>query len=57
MEALILAAGYATRLYPLTLTHPKPLLPIGGRPLLDWILERVREVTDEREYTNLSLAR
>lgn len=47
MKALILAAGYATRLYPLTLTHPKPLLPVGGRPLVDWILDRVREVTDE----------
>ena len=47
MKALILAAGYATRLYPLTLTRPKPLLPIGDRPLVDWILERIREVTDE----------
>lgn len=47
MKVLILAAGYATRLYPLTVTHPKPLLPIGDRPLVDWILERVREVTDE----------
>jgi glucose-1-phosphate thymidylyltransferase len=47
LKALILAAGYATRLYPLTLTRPKPLLPIGDRPLVDWILERMREVTDE----------
>jgi glucose-1-phosphate thymidylyltransferase len=47
LKALILAAGYATRLYPLTLTRPKPLLPIADRPLVDWILERIREVTDE----------
>jgi glucose-1-phosphate thymidylyltransferase len=47
LKALILAAGYATRLYPLTLTRPKPLLPVGDRPLVDWILERIREVTDE----------
>jgi len=37
VNALILAAGYATRLYPLTVTHPKPLLPIGDRPLVDYV--------------------
>jgi glucose-1-phosphate thymidylyltransferase len=42
MKAVVLAAGYATRLYPLTLNQPKPLLQVGGRPLLDWILERVQ---------------
>ncbi|MDD4932415.1 MAG: nucleotidyltransferase family protein [Methylacidiphilaceae bacterium] len=41
MRVLILAAGYATRLYPLTLHQPKPLLPVGGRPILDHILDRV----------------
>lgn len=35
MKALILAAGYATRLYPLTENFPKPLLDVGGRTLLD----------------------
>lgn len=44
MKALVLAAGYATRLYPLTETVAKPLLPVGGRPMLDWILDRIREV-------------
>jgi glucose-1-phosphate thymidylyltransferase len=43
MKALILAAGYATRLYPLTETNAKPLLTIGGRPMVDHILERIRE--------------
>lgn len=43
MKALILAAGYATRLYPLTETIAKPLLTIGGRPMVDYILERIRE--------------
>src|SRR5262245_45964256 len=38
MDAIILAAGFGTRLRPHTLTTPKPLLPIGGRPILDWIL-------------------
>jgi glucose-1-phosphate thymidylyltransferase len=44
MKAVILAAGYATRLYPLTRTTAKPLLPIGGRPMIDYILDRVRDV-------------
>ena len=34
MKVLILAAGYATRLYPLTLTQPKPLLPVAGKPMI-----------------------
>jgi glucose-1-phosphate thymidylyltransferase len=46
MKAVILAAGYATRLRPLTENFPKPLLPVGGRPMLDWIVERVEEVAD-----------
>ena len=41
MRALILAAGYATRLYPLTLDTPKHLLEIGGRPMVDWVLDRL----------------
>ena len=41
MKAVILAAGYATRLYPLTLDRPKHLLEIGGRPILDLLLDRL----------------
>jgi len=41
MKALVLAAGYATRLYPLTLDQPKALLGVGGKPMLDRVLERV----------------
>ena len=37
MKCIILAAGYATRMYPLTLNFPKPLLEVGGRPILDWL--------------------
>ncbi len=39
MKCVILAAGYATRLYPLTENHPKPLLEVGGKAILDWLLE------------------
>lgn len=38
MKAVVIAAGKGTRLHPLTLTRPKPLLPVGGRPLLEWTL-------------------
>lgn len=38
MDAILLAAGFGTRLRPHTLTTPKPLLPIQGRPILDWTL-------------------
>ena len=38
MDAIIMAAGLGTRLRPHTLTIPKPLLPVQGRPILDWAL-------------------
>jgi len=44
VKAVILAAGYATRLYPLTLDRPKALLPVGGRPMVEHLLERLAEV-------------
>jgi glucose-1-phosphate thymidylyltransferase len=44
MKAIVLAAGYATRLYPLTESRAKGLLPVGGRPMLDWIADKVDEV-------------
>ena len=47
MKAIILAAGYATRLYPLTENFPKPLLPVGGKPILDWLIEDLSTVVDE----------
>ena len=41
MKAIVLAAGYATRLRPLTDTWAKELLPVGGKPIIDWILDAV----------------
>lgn len=49
MKALLLAAGYATRLHPLTRDRPKPLLDVAGKPLLSHILERVRALPDVSE--------
>jgi glucose-1-phosphate thymidylyltransferase len=46
MKAIILAAGYATRLRPLTDTVAKPLLPVGGRPMVDHIYEKIAEVAE-----------
>lgn len=44
MKALILAAGYATRLYPLTKEYPKPLLEVKNKPIIDHIIDKLRPV-------------
>jgi glucose-1-phosphate thymidylyltransferase len=43
MKCLILAAGYATRLYPLTENYPKPLLEVGGKTIVDWLVDDLVE--------------
>ena len=47
MKCLILAAGYATRLYPLTKNFPKPLLEVRGKAILDWLIEDIGEEAEE----------
>jgi glucose-1-phosphate thymidylyltransferase len=47
MKAIILAAGYATRLRPLTDSIAKQLLPVGGRPMMDWVCAKVEQLTDD----------
>src|SRR6267142_5260539 len=44
MKIIVLAAGYATRLYPLTLTQPKPLLPVAGKPMVDHVLDNLAPI-------------
>ena len=54
MVCVILAAGYATRLYPLTEHFPKPLLEVGGKPILDWLIEDLEESGEIWEYAVIS---
>ena len=46
MKCVILAAGYATRMYPLTENFPKPLLEVGGKPILDWLIDDLKPVIE-----------
>lgn len=46
IKAIVLAAGYATRLYPLTLDKPKTLLLIGNKPMLNYIIEKIEQIND-----------
>jgi len=50
MKTLILAAGYATRLYPLTKNFPKPLLEVGGRTILDRLVEAVDGIEEVNQH-------
>jgi glucose-1-phosphate thymidylyltransferase len=51
MKVIVLAAGYATRLYPLTLTQPKPLLPVAGKPMIEYVLDNLAPIGGiERVY-------
>ena len=51
MNILILAAGYATRLYPLTENKAKPLLEVAGKPMIEWVLDNLAPIPDiDRVY-------
>ena len=54
MKCLILAAGYATRLYPLTENFPKPLLEVGGKTILDWLVDDIDTAGEIDEYVVIS---
>jgi glucose-1-phosphate thymidylyltransferase len=57
VQAIVLAAGYATRLSPLTDEAPKMLLPLARRPMLDYLLDRVDEIVELDEVHLVSNAR
>ncbi|MBE6647390.1 MAG: nucleotidyltransferase family protein [Ruminococcaceae bacterium] len=54
MKCLILAAGYATRLYPLTENYPKPLLKVGEKTILDWLVDDIDGAGLVDEYIVIS---
>ena len=54
MKCLILAAGYATRLYPLTENFPKPLLKVQEKTILDWLLEDIDKASCVDQYVVIS---
>ena len=54
MKCLILAAGYATRLYPLTENFPKPLLQVGNKSILDWLIDDIDGAGLVDEYIVIS---
>jgi glucose-1-phosphate thymidylyltransferase len=57
VNALVLGAGYATRLRPLTDEVPKQLLPVGGRPIIDRIADKLEEIPELRELHVVTNAR
>jgi glucose-1-phosphate thymidylyltransferase len=54
MKCVILAAGYATRLYPLTENFPKPLLEVADKPILDWLIDDMAQTGKIDEYIVIS---
>ncbi len=54
MKCLILAAGYATRLYPLTQNFPKPLLEVCGKTIIDWLVDDIDTTGRIDEYVVIS---
>lgn len=46
MNLILLCAGYATRLYPLTQDKPKPLLPVSGKPIIEYTLEKISKYSE-----------
>jgi glucose-1-phosphate thymidylyltransferase len=57
VNAILLAAGYATRLYPLTRDRAKPLLPVAGRPILDYLVDQLEQAPEIRRLVLVSNAK
>lgn len=54
MKCLILAAGYATRLYPLTENFPKPMLKVGEKTILDWLIDDIKTSGEIDQFVVIS---
>lgn len=54
MKCVILAAGYATRLYPLTENYPKPLLTVGDKTIIDWLIDDIKDHNAIDEFVIIS---
>ena len=54
MKAIILCAGYATRLYPLTENQPKGLLPLNNKPILNYLMEQLEDIEELNEAILIS---
>ena len=54
MKCIILAAGYATRLYPITENFPKPLLEVNGKSIIDWLIDDIEQNKLVDEYIIVS---
>lgn len=54
MKCIILVAGYATRLYPLTKNYPKPLIDINGKKILEWLIDDLEKDKNIDEYILIS---
>jgi len=52
--AMVLAAGYGTRLKPLTDRMPKPLIPVAGKPMIKYALDKLRAYGIEEVIINVS---
>ncbi len=57
MKVVVLAAGYATRLYPLTENFPKPLLEVNGKSILDYLIEDLDKIDEVNEHIIISNAK
>ena len=49
MQAIILAGGYGTRLYPLTIDAPKPMIEVGGKPMIEYLIEKLKNTGEISE--------
>lgn len=57
MQAIILAGGYGTRLYPLTINAPKPMITVGEKPMIEYLVEKLNKIADISEIFIVSNAK